>query len=132
MKEGDIIVDSDGTKYKLVKVKEEKKTYALFILTMPKVGSWNGKWSGEGEVFAKSKKVFDKGKLLFPNLKEGKFTYDFEDGWVAMIEVKFVTPSESKDMMKKSKGFCGYSWMIDSLIETGRIIDKDDEEVYSK
>ena len=37
----------NGKEYKLipVKKKDEKKTIALFILTMPGVGSWNGKWS---------------------------------------------------------------------------------------
>lgn len=116
----------DGKEYRLVPVKkkEEKKNYALFILTMPGVGSWNGKWSGEGKLFARKRRAFYRGKPTYPNLKEGKFGYHWEDGWSARIEVKFVTLSEANKMIEKSKGFCGYDWMIDSLCKHGEIINE--------
>lgn len=111
----------DGKEYKLVPVKEEKKTMALFVLTMPGVNSWNGKWSGEGNYYARVHKVFNRGKSLYPELKEGNFAYRWDDGWCASIKVTFVTPSEAKKAQKHSKGFCGYEWMIDDLLKYGTI-----------
>lgn len=113
----------DGKKYVLVPVeeKEGKKTTALFTLTMPKAGSWNGKWNGEGRVYAKSKVAFSRNKPIYPELKEGKFYYNWDDGWTACVEVKFVTPLEARKVMKESNGFCGYEWMIDDLLNYGVI-----------
>lgn len=116
----------DGKEYKLVHVnkKPEKKSEALFILTMPKIGSWNGKWSGEGRLYADRRRAFFRNKATYPNLKEGKFYYRWDDGWTACVEVKFVTPSEAKKTMKQSKGFCGYDWMIDDLLKYGEIKER--------
>lgn len=111
----------DGVEYKLTQVKKENKTVALFILTMPKNNSWNGKWTGEGRVYACSKIAFSRGKPLYPNLKEGNFYYDFGDGWGANVKVEYVTPSEAKRIMRKSNGFCGYNWMCDEIMRLGRI-----------
>ena len=111
----------NGKEYKLVPVKEEKKTMALFVLTMPGIGSWNGKWSGNGRYYAKTRRVFYRNKNLCPNLKEGRFSYRWDDGWCASIEVKYVTPSEAKKAEKQSNGFCGYEWMIDDLCKFGTI-----------
>lgn len=102
-------------------MKEEKKTKALFILTMPGVGSWNGKWSGKGRFYAKTCTATMRGKPIYPNLKEGRFHYHWDDGWSACVEVKFVTPSEAKKAEKQSKGFCGYEWMVEDLKKYGRI-----------
>lgn len=101
--------------------KEEKKTIAVFILTMPGIGSWNGKWSGSGRLYAKTRRAFFRNKPTYPNLKEGRFSYAWEDGWRACVEVKFITPTEEKKVMKDSKGFCGYEWMIDDLCKFGTI-----------
>lgn len=111
----------EGKEYKLTPIKKENKTVALFILTMPKNNSWNGKWTGEGYLYAYSQVAFRRGKPIYPNLKEGNFYYDFGDGWVANVEVRYVTPSESKKIMRKSKGFCGYTWMCDEIMKLGRI-----------
>lgn len=97
-----------------------------FILTMPNKGSWNGKWSQEGELFAVVKNV--------PSCKpkDGTYHYSWGDGWGANVEVKTVTKKEAKEIEKKSKGFCGYEWMIDSLIAHGEILsDKEKEEKLS-
>lgn len=102
-------------------MKQEKKTVALFILTMPKNNSWNGKWTGEGRLFAYSQVAFRRGKAIFPNLKEGNFYYDFDDGWVAKVEVKYVTLSEARQVMRRSEGFGSYSWMCDEIMNLGRI-----------
>ena len=63
----------DGVEYKLTPIKKENKTVALFILTMPKNNSWNGKWTGEGNLYAYSQVAFRRGKPIYSNLKEGNF-----------------------------------------------------------
>lgn len=100
------------------------KTTALFILSMPKNNAWNGRWTGENELYAYSKVVYRRGKALYPNLKEGSFLYDFEDGWLAKVEVKFVTPKDAKQTMKKSVGFSTYTWMCDELCKFGKILTR--------
>jgi hypothetical protein len=111
----------DGIEYKLVQVKKEKKSEVLFTLTMPCNNSWNHKWSGDSRCYCISKKAFRRNKPVYPNLKEGNYEYDFEDGWVANVNVKFVTPSDAKRAMKISDGFLGYEWMCDEILTLGRI-----------
>jgi hypothetical protein len=92
-----------------------------FVLSMPGNNAWNGRWSGEGNVYARVKsfsaKVY-KEKLL---KLVGYHGYNFGDGWRAAVDVKVVTGDEKRKLVKKSQGFCGYDWMIDSLISHGRI-----------
>lgn len=108
-------------KNKLVPIKQEKKNRVLFTLSMTSNNSCNNKWSVDDRSYCIGSKVaFRYGKPLYPNLKEGNYIYDFEDGWVANVNVKFVTPSEAKDAMKKSDVFCGYEWMCDELMATGK------------
>ena len=66
----------EGVEYKLTAIEKENKTVALFILTMPKNNSWNGKWTGEGNLYAYSQVAFRRGKPIYSNLKEGNFYYD--------------------------------------------------------
>jgi len=99
-----------------------------FILTMPNVGSWNGKWTGESNLYARvfnftnrygtSKAAKDKAHSI---LAEGNYHYNFGDGWSANVEVKAVSASEATKIRKESKGFCGYDWMIDSILQDGNI-----------
>lgn len=122
------IIEIEGKKYKLVPIKEkkpEKETYAVFMLTMPAVGSWNGKWTGAGEFYAVTKKILERGKQLYPNLRQGNYSYDFGDGWRANINVEFVTPSKAKEIEKKAKGFMNYEWMIASILKHGKICEMD-------
>ena len=112
----------DGIEYKLVPVKQEKKSKVLFTLSMPRNNSWNNKWTGDSRCYCISKTAFRRNnKPIYPNLKEGNYQYDFEDGWIANVNVKFVTPSEAKRAMKTSDGFCGYEWMCDEIMDLGRI-----------
>ena len=111
----------NGVTYKLSPLKKEEKTELLFILTMPNVGSWNGNWSGERQIYARTRKGILRGKKLYPNLNEGGYYYNFGDGWGAHVRVSYVTPGESKSTMKKSQGFLGYEWMIDSILANGEI-----------
>lgn len=100
-----------------------------FKLSMPNVGSWNGKWSGEEELYVKtvnlgnSKKATIKAQnLLTHKDNSGYFYYNFGDGWGAGVTVYPVNAKEAAKLRKKSKGFCGYDWMIDSIISDGKII----------
>jgi len=89
-----------------------------FVLTMPNVGSWNGKWTGEGNLYARtvnfgrSKSGKEKAQEI---LDKKSFYYNFGDGWGANISVKAVNAKEATQIRKKSRGFYGYEWMIDSI-----------------
>ena len=111
----------DGVEYKLTPIKKENKTVALFILTMPGTNTWNGKWTGEGGLYAYSKVAFRRGKQIYENLKEGYSEYNFGDGWRAGVRVTYVTKSEANKTMRASNGFRGYEWMCEELMTLGRI-----------
>lgn len=91
----------------------------VFTLTMPGIGSWNGKWTGEGLLHCSIRSLKRKKELEL----DGKdFLYRWDDGWIAKINVKKVYSVEAKKLKKQSKGFLGYEWMIDSIIEHNKII----------
>ena len=94
-----------------------------FILMMPSRSSWNGSWSGDHSLFVKtrnfrSKRDIEKAKKL---LKQGNFSYSFGDGWVANISISEVDTKEARKLRKNSKGFAGYDWMINSILNKGLI-----------
>ena len=99
-----------------IKPKESPKSKLLFVLTMPNVGSWNGKWTGASNLYAKIKD----GKS-YPNCKEGNYYYRWDDGWGANVSVERVTAKESHKYSKASRGFCNYDWMIESILHYGEI-----------
>jgi len=92
-----------------------------FELSMPGNNSWNGRWSGEDKSY-----VIVRSPTSRP-LKEqyaklvGYHSYAFGDGWVAAISVREVSAEEKRKLLKKSAGFCGYDWMVTSLILYGEI-----------
>lgn len=89
-----------------------------FSLSMPNVGSWNGKWTGEGKIYARVFKVSKKNDKI----KDGDyFRYNFGDGWSAGVSIKFVDGNEAVKIRRKTSGFCNYEWMIKSIIEHGEI-----------
>jgi len=98
---------------------------------MPSVGSWNGRWSGEGDLYARvinfgrSKAASEKAKAI---LDKGFFRYGFGDGWCAAIGVKEVSSREATSIRRTSKGFCGYDWMIDSIRFDGKIVAPSDRK----
>ena len=95
-----------------------------FILTMPNVGSWDGKWSSEGKLYAIVREL-GRGKEAEEKAKEldGKnYYYSWSDGWGANIEVKIVKGAESTKLKRKSVGFAGYDWMIDSILKYDKIM----------
>ncbi len=92
-----------------------------FILTIPNNNSWNGKWSGEGTLYARLKTY--KGKRASEKAASmiGNHYYRWDDGWGANVQVKEVDAKEARKLRDKSKGFCGYDWMIESLVRYGKI-----------
>ena len=101
--------------------KPQPKAYALFTLTIPKAGSWNGKFSGEGSYYAKTRRVIRNRKPLYNNLVEKDYYYHWDDGWVAKVNMRLVTEKEARAAEKESRGFLGYEWMCDSILSNGRI-----------
>lgn len=87
---------------------------------MPSNNSWNGKWSGDGRLFAKvvnmgkTKRAAEKVNKI---LDEGSFYYRWEDGWCACVKVRKVNVEEANRLRRKSEGFCGYDWMVTSIID---------------
>lgn len=101
---------------RIFKLKQEKATAVelIFTLSMPNAGSWNGKWSGEGEEYTVKRKV----KIeIAKDLINKRFSYNFGDGWVAGIKVTLANYKE-----KVTNKFCGYKWMVDSIIKNKKII----------
>lgn len=102
-----------------------KPLHVAFILTMPNVNSWNGKWTGEGELYCRTFSYTtiatkEKAKAL---ARKKTFYYSFGDGWGAMIEVKILDDGfDKKRHDRKSKGFYSYDWMIESIMKYGKIL----------
>lgn len=87
----------------------------IFQLTMPGVGSWNGRWSGEREVFAIIKRLPDPRAT---DLDGKSFGYRWEDGWAANISCRISkSAAETRKVRKLSRGFCGYDWMVRSILK---------------
>ena len=89
----------------------------IFELTMPHVNTWNGHWSGEDLLYIRKRSEREVPKELW-----GKdFYYRWPDGWGACVSVRRMRAKEAARLEKKSAGFCGYDWMIRSLINNGCI-----------
>lgn len=97
----------------------------VFTLTMPGCGSWNGKWSGEGKLYAEVRKLGGgkKSKERADKIiADSPYRYSWSDGWAASIEAKEVSGPELRRINKTKKGFCGYEWMVDSILARGKIL----------
>lgn len=90
-----------------------------FTLSMPNKGSWNGRWSGEGKsyVIIRSLPKLHAQKAL----AKSSYYYRWDDGWGASVGVREVGAGEARILKKHSAGFCGYDWMVDSIIAYGAI-----------
>ena len=98
----------------------------IFELSMPNLASWNGRWSGEGNVNAivKSMGSSKKAKAKIAGLLQAKSWYhSFGDGWAASVSVREANSSEARAMRKKTRGFCGYDWMVNNILDHGYIGD---------
>lgn len=94
----------------------------VFELTMPNRGSWNGKWSGDNRKFIRLRKNSEVPK----NLVDKRYTYSWDDGWTACVTVTRMPADEAHKLERKSDGFAGYDWMIDSIIRYGTILSRSD------
>lgn len=92
----------------------------VFELTMPHVGSWNGKWTGSGRLYIRVCKE----KTVPESLWNKDFYYNWPDGWGACVSVTRMKSDEARKLERKSAGFCNYDWMIESLIKDGYIHPK--------
>lgn len=92
-----------------------------FYLSMPSNNSWNGKWSGDDRLYARVMPFKMKRQLLDDIIAKGRHYYNFGDGWCACVEVKVIDAKEARRIRTKSQGFCGYDWMIDSILAHGGI-----------
>lgn len=94
-----------------------------FELSMPNVGSWNNKWTGEGNLYAKviNFRGKEKEKIAKELLNIKNFYYDFGDGWSANISLEKIDSKVAQKIRRKSKGFYGYDWMVDSIIKNKEI-----------
>ena len=92
----------------------------VFELTMPSRGSWNGKWSQESKCHVRIKSERNVPKEYWNQ----DFYYRWDDGWEACVSVRRMDAKEARRLEKKSVGFCGYDWMIESICENGMIEPK--------
>ena len=99
-----------------------------FRLSMPNRGSWNGKWSGDGQLFVRCYKE----RLIPKAYWEKSFIYRWDDGWTACVTTYKVTPAEAKKLTKQSQGFRGYDWMITSIVRYGVIKSPKDWDTEKK
>lgn len=100
--------------------------HVSFQLTMPNVGSWNGKWTGEDRKYYIVKKFSDKFfksevEKLFTGKTYNSWYYNFGDGWGASVSAEIINSVEARKRRKVSRGFCGYNWMVESILRDGVI-----------
>lgn len=88
-----------------------------FQLSMPNNNAWNGKWTGEGRCYARVRS-YTKHQ---PWMDKSSYYYNFGDGWGASVAVKKVDAATARKLRKDTVGFCGYDWMIDSIVRHGKI-----------
>jgi hypothetical protein len=92
---------------------------------MPGRGSWNGKWSGEKDLYAKIVKFGvnpkSNAEKIDTILKQGYYSYSWPDGWRAAVTVTEVDAATARKINKQTQGFCGYDWMITSIVNKGYI-----------
>lgn len=95
-----------------------------FTLTMPNNNAWNGQWSGAGTEYnivkdlGRSKAAADKADKL---LNHKTWYHSFGDGWGANVSVELISAKEAEKARKMSAGFCGYDWMVASILKNGSI-----------
>lgn len=95
--------------------------HIAFILSMPNVGSWNGKWTGADGLYVKVRSYPNKSDITSKVLTRKAYYYDFGDGWGASVKCEKVDAKRKQTLKKNSQDFCGYDWMIDEIEQFGRI-----------
>lgn len=92
----------------------------VFSLSMPHCGSWNGRWSSENRKHLLFQRMPDK---LAAELNGKSWDYHWNDGWCALIDARIVSGEESRKLRRQNAGFCGYEWMVESILAFGRIVN---------
>lgn len=95
-----------------------------FQLSMPNNGSWNGKWSGDGQPYFKIRTLKKNQIEFLEGEKKKSFYYDFEDGWGANVTAEIIDSVEARKRRKASQGFCSYDWMVGEILQHGRILKR--------
>lgn len=93
----------------------------VFKLSTPNVGSWNGRWTGEGKNYIHIRQLSEN-KLSEIGVTDDhpqSWYYRWDDGWGANVSCRILKKGER---LPKSDGFCGYEWMIDSILNHGKIM----------
>lgn len=85
----------------------------VFELSMPNRGSC--RWGGEDKRWLKFERIGSQ-KRVDALLENGSWHYSWSDGWTARVNVTKVDAAESRRLRKLTKGFCGYDWMVDSIL----------------
>lgn len=100
------------------------KIYICFTLSMPNRGSWNGRWIGEERAYWLVRTFSgQKGRAKAQELAAaGSHYYSWGDGWGASVKVEIVDGKEAAHRKRKTAGFCGYEWMVESIIARGKIL----------
>ena len=90
-------------------------TRVKFLLTMPSRGSWNGEWSGDGHNYTLVRDLEDDAA---EKINGHSWSYIWSDGWIARVRASIVSAGKAR---ATSDGFCGYDWMVDSILRYGKI-----------
>lgn len=98
-----------------------KSMVLCFQLSMQECGSWNGRWSRKDDVFVITKTRRDVSEAIMRELDGKKFSYRWPDGWTACVSCRVVDSKEAASLRRKSHGFCGYDWMVRSILAERRI-----------
>ena len=91
-----------------------------FTLSMPGVGSWDGRWSGTGRLYVVVRQVSN---TRAKELDSKSFSYQWNDGWCAAVEARIVRSDEARKLRRQSAGFYGYDWMVERIIQYDKILN---------
>jgi hypothetical protein len=98
-----------------------------FQLTMPNIGSHNGRWTGQSKQYFHIQSTSNVNRQSVLDLLDGKesrtFHYSWGDGWGANVKMEIIDGKEAARRRKISSGFCSYEWMCREILEHGKIIN---------
>jgi hypothetical protein len=95
-----------------------------FELSMPGVGSWDGRWSGSGRNYVLVRPLGRSATAVAREVEivsNSPYRYDFGDGWAASVTARAVDAKEARRLRANSAGFAGYDWMVHEILTDGRI-----------
>ena len=95
-----------------------------FDLMMPGCGSWDGRWSAAAGEHVLVRRI---ARATADALAGESYGYCWSDGWRASISCRVVDVREARRLRLRSAGFCGYDWMVESIIAHGAILSPSEE-----